>query len=132
MLRCDVSPVMFEDGIIRHVFVVWLLEETTGREPRVAMIRGRIRPVVVPWPNPNLPPTATPSSPPDARTPSVKPPPPELRPGFPPTSCPVTSAAEAAANAWRANEAWTSNSGRRNFKRTHRSSQSGSETLFVY
>ena len=47
MLRCDVTPVLFEDGIIRNVFVVWLLEEETGRERRVGgfvplSLRGQI------------------------------------------------------------------------------------------
>ena len=54
MLRCDVTAVLFEDGIIRNVFVVWLLEEETGRERRVAVIRGRISPVVTPWPGREL------------------------------------------------------------------------------
>ena len=54
MLRCDVTPVLFEDGIIRNVFVVWLLEEETGRERRAAVIRGRSNSVVTPWPGREL------------------------------------------------------------------------------
>ncbi|CAE7510622.1 unnamed protein product [Symbiodinium sp. CCMP2592] len=82
MLRCDVTPVLFEDGIIRNVFVVWLLEEETGRERRVAVIRGRVRPIVTPWPNRELSTAASASSPPVAKAPTIT----------------------AAAYAWRANE----------------------------
>ena len=83
MLKCDVTPVMFEDGIIRNVFVVWLLEEETGRERRVAVIRGRVRPIVTPWPNREMSTAAPASSFPVAKAPTVKAPPPELHQDFP-------------------------------------------------
>ena len=104
MLKCDVTPVMFEDGIIRNVFVVWLLEEETGRERRVAVIRGRVRPIVTPWPNREMSTAAPASSFPVAKAPTVKAPPPELHQDFPRMTCPVTPLAKAAAYAWRANE----------------------------
>ena len=50
MLKCDVTTVLFEDGIIRNVFVVWLIQEETGQERRMALIRGRVRPAVTAWP----------------------------------------------------------------------------------
>ncbi|CAE6971992.1 GIP [Symbiodinium sp. CCMP2592] len=104
MLRCDVTPVLFEDGIIRNVFVVWLLEEETGRERRVAVIRGRVRPIVTPWPNRELSTAASASSPPVAKAPTITAPPPELHQGFPRIGYPITPLAKAAAYAWRANE----------------------------
>ena len=46
MLRCTVTMVLFEDGIIRPVFVVWLLEKVSGRERMAALIREQSRPIV--------------------------------------------------------------------------------------
>ena len=50
MLRCTVTMVLFEDGIIRPVFVVWLLERSSGRERMTALIREQSRPIIRPWP----------------------------------------------------------------------------------
>ena len=73
MLRCTVTMVLFEDGIIRPVFVVWLLEKPTGRERMVALIREQSRPVVKPWPRQELSKAASPKTHgwPEARTPTA-------------------------------------------------------------
>ena len=73
MLRCTVTMVLFEDGIIRPVFVVWLLEKPTGRERMVALIREQSRPVVKPWPRQELSKAASPKTHrwPEARAPTV-------------------------------------------------------------
>ena len=49
MLRCTTTMVLFEDGIIRPVFVVWLLEKVSGRERAAALIREQSRPIIRPW-----------------------------------------------------------------------------------
>ena len=48
MLRCDVVFVPCEDRVGRHVFVVHVLEEETGRERMLAVVRAVSRPVVRP------------------------------------------------------------------------------------
>ena len=50
MLRCTTTMVLFEDGIIRPVFVVWLLEKVSGMERMAALIREQSRPIVRAWP----------------------------------------------------------------------------------
>ncbi|OLP94992.1 Retrovirus-related Pol polyprotein from transposon TNT 1-94 [Symbiodinium microadriaticum] len=46
ILRCDIAQVMFEDQIARPVFLVWLLQEETGNERHIAIIRHQQRPLV--------------------------------------------------------------------------------------
>ena len=41
MLRCTTTTVLFEDGIIRPVFVVWGLEKVSGRERMARMAQGK-------------------------------------------------------------------------------------------
>ena len=62
MLRCTTTMVLFEDGIIRPVFVVWLLEKVSGRERMAALIREQSRPIVRPWPAQELSKAAPPKT----------------------------------------------------------------------
>ena len=62
MLRCTVTMVLFEDGIIRPVFVVWLLEKVSGRERMAALIREQSKPVIRPWPAEELSKAAPPKA----------------------------------------------------------------------
>ena len=73
MLRCTTTMVLFEDGIIRPVFVVWLLEKVSGRERMAALIREQSRPIVRPWPAQELSKAAPPKTKgwPKAKMPTV-------------------------------------------------------------
>ena len=62
MLRCTTTMVLFEDGIIRPVFVVWLLEKVSGRERMAALIREQFRPMVRTWPAEELSKAAPPKA----------------------------------------------------------------------
>ena len=52
ILKLSTAMVAFSDNIIRPVFVAWLLEEVSGRERMVAIIREPARPLVRPYPVP--------------------------------------------------------------------------------
>ena len=73
MLRCTVTMVLFEDGIIRPVFVVWLLEKSTGRERMAALIREQSKPIIRPWPAQEVSKAASPKTEgwPKAKMPTV-------------------------------------------------------------
>ena len=62
MLRCTTTMVLFEDGIIRPVSVVWLLEKVSGRERMAALIREQSRPIIRPWPAQELSKAAPPKT----------------------------------------------------------------------
>eukprot|EP00439_Symbiodinium_sp_Y106_P001148 s3359_g1.t1 len=58
MIKCDTTVVFCEDGVGRPCFVVWIQEESTGRERHVALAQFRYRPRVQRWPaipDPNVP-----------------------------------------------------------------------------
>ena len=61
-LRCTTTMVLFEDGIIRPVFAVWLLEKVSGRERMAALIREQSRPIIRPWPAQELSKAAPPKT----------------------------------------------------------------------
>ena len=52
MLKLDTALVALSDGVIRPVFLAWLLDEVSGRERMVAIIREPARPLVRPYPAP--------------------------------------------------------------------------------
>ncbi|CAE7231546.1 unnamed protein product [Symbiodinium sp. CCMP2592] len=62
MLRCDVVQIMFEDDVARPVFVIWLIEQETGRERHIAIVRHQQRPRVNPWPESGMSQAASSSS----------------------------------------------------------------------
>ena len=99
ILQCDIALVMFDDQIARPVFLVWLLEEETGNERYVAIIRHRQRPVVIPEEEPERSQAAPPRI---AGASSARP-----RPATPPPRLgyPVTPLAKATAKNLRAGDA---------------------------
>ena len=58
MIKCDTTVVFCEDGVGRPCFVVWIQEESTGRERHFALAQFRYRPRARRWPatpDPNVP-----------------------------------------------------------------------------
>ena len=50
MMKLSTTMILFSDGIIRPVFLAWLLDEMSGRDRMVAIIREPARPIVRPYP----------------------------------------------------------------------------------
>ena len=81
MMKLSTAMILFSDGIIRPVFVAWLLDETSGRDRMVAIIREPARPLGRPYPaqtgvaTPELSKAAPPKFGRAAKSPSVPPPP---------------------------------------------------------
>ena len=81
MMKLSTAMILFSDGIIRPVFVAWLLDETSGRDRMVAILREPARPLVRPYPaqtgvgTPELSKAAPPEFGRAARSPTVPPPP---------------------------------------------------------
>ncbi|CAE7837310.1 unnamed protein product [Symbiodinium sp. CCMP2592] len=71
MIKCDTTVVLCEDGVGRPCFVVWIQEESSGRERQLALARIQHRPRVRRWPE--IPdPHAAPARAPDAASAYVR------------------------------------------------------------
>ncbi|CAE7399595.1 unnamed protein product [Symbiodinium pilosum] len=81
MMKLSTTMILFSDGIIRPVFLAWLLDEMSGRDRTVAIIREPARPIVRPYPaqtgaaTPELSKAAPPKFGRVAKSPTVSPPP---------------------------------------------------------
>ena len=50
MMKLSTTVILFSDGIIRPVFLAWLLDEPSGRDRMVAITREPAKPLVRPYP----------------------------------------------------------------------------------